>query len=248
RLMLPDPTKSIIHVAGGLVVTPAGELLISFMAHDAPVADPAVIKNHIWVIRSKDAGSAFDEPVPVAASVVYGNNGDELRMLNSPARGRLVRAPATTSPFRGRLYVSYLTVLDGRLQVLVAASSDTGRTWRAPVKVNDDTGSANHSNPEIAVNDHGAVAVLWNDRRAGPNDLCFRATVSASVDGGASFLPNVPLERTGTCPVGAGPRPSQSLGGFTGRYVQGGETQGLAALPAGKFMAVYLGGGARVRL
>src|SRR5262249_5526396 len=225
-----------------------GELLVSFIAHDAPVADPVTIKNHIWVIRSNDGGRTFDEPVPVAPSVVYGNAGDELRMLKSLAGARLGMDSAPASPDRGRLYLSYLTVLDGRLQVLVAASSDTGRTWRAPVKVNDDTGAANHSNPEIAVNDRGAVAVLWNDRRADPNDLCFRATVTASVDGGASFLPNVPLERTGTCPVGAGPRPSQSLGGFTGRYVQGGETQGLAALPAGKFMAVYLGGGARVRL
>src|SRR6185503_20526404 len=32
RLMLPDPTKSIIHVPGGLVVAPNGDLFMSYMA------------------------------------------------------------------------------------------------------------------------------------------------------------------------------------------------------------------------
>lgn len=243
RLLLPDPTRSIIHVPGALVVAPNGDLFVSFMAHDAPVTDLATIKNHIWVIHSTDGGRTFTEPVAAAASVVYGNKGDELKMLKSLAAARLVMDTARASPFRSRLYLSYLTALEGRLQVMVAASSDSGRSWTAPIKVNDDTGSANHSNPQIAVNDRGAVAVTWNDRRTDPNDLCFRATVSASVDGGTTFLPSVPLESTVTCPLGPNPARPLKLDGFVGRYVQGGETQGLAALPGGRFIAVFVGGG-----
>jgi hypothetical protein len=248
RLFLPDPTRSIIHVPGGLVVAPNGDLLIPFLAHDAPPTDLAVLKNHIWVIRSTDGGRVFGEPVAAAASVVYGNRGDEIKMLKSLAVARLVMDTARASAFRGRLYLAYLTALDGRLQVMVTTSRDTGRTWGPPAKVNDDTGSANHSNPQIAVNDRGAVAVTWNDRRVDPNDLCFRATVSASLDGGMSFLPSIPLEEEATCPLGPNPARPLKLDSFVGRYVQGGETQGLAALPAGKFLAVFIGGGRTMQL
>jgi hypothetical protein len=248
RLMLPDPTTSIIHVPGGLLVAPNGDLLASFMAHDAPVTDPATIKNHIWVLRSTDGGRTFNEPVAAAASVVYGNKGDELKMLKSLAVARLVMDTASASPYRGRLYVAFLTAVDDRLQVMVVASSDTGRTWGSPVTVNDDVGKANHSTPQIAVNDRGVVAVTWNDRRADPDDLCFRATVSASVDGGVTFLTSVPLDTASVCPLGKNPGRPLQLEGFTGRYVQGGETQGLAGLPSGKFLTVFVSGGRTMQL
>ena len=186
RLMLPDPTTSIIHVPGGLVVAPNGDLLASFMA--------------------------------------------------------------SASPIRGRLYVAFLTAVDDRLQVMVVASSDTGRTWGSPVKVNDDVGTANHSTPQIAVNERGVVAVTWNDRRADPDDLCFRATVSASVDGGVKFLTSVPMDTASVCPLGKNSGHPLRLDGFTGRYVQGGETQGLAGLPGGKFLTVFVGGGRTMQL
>ena len=248
RLFLPDPTHSIIHVAGGLVVAANGELFVSFMAHDVPVSDPATLKNHIWVMRSPDGGRTFRDPVAAATSVVYGNRGDELKMLKSLAGARITMDTSAASAFRGRLYLSYLTVLDRRLQVVVTASRDSGQTWSAPVRVNDDAGTANHSNPQIAVNDRGDVAVVWNDRRADPRDLCFRTTVSVSLDGGATFLPSVPVEATSTCPLGENATPPFKLDGFTGRYVQGGETQGLAALPGRRFLAVFVGGGATMQL
>jgi len=241
--MLPDPATSIIHIPGGLVIAPDGGLFISFMAHDVPVVDPVAIKNHIWVLRSNDGGRTFADPVSAVPGVVYGNRGDELKMLKSLAGARLALDTAQTSRYRGRLYVSFLTVLEGRLQVMVTSSSDTGRTWRSPVRVNDDAGSANHSNPQITVGDRGDVVVIWNDRRADPNDLCFRATVSASVDGGETFLPNVPLTQTASCPLGRDPKTVAGLAGFAGRFMQGGETQGLAAVPGGKFLAVFVGSG-----
>jgi hypothetical protein len=110
------------------VVAPNGDLFVSFMAHDAPITDLATIKNHIWVMHSTDGGRTFAEPVPAAASVVYGNKGDELQRLKSLAVARLVMDTACASAFRGRLYLAYLTALDGRLQVMVAASSDSGRS------------------------------------------------------------------------------------------------------------------------
>ncbi len=209
RLVLPDPARSIIHTPSGLVVLPSGKLLISFLAHDVPVVDPALVKNHIWMAKSLAmAGLAMDT--------------------------------ARASPYRGRVYLSWLSVDAGRLQVFVAASNDTGQTWTAPVRVNDDIGAANHSNPALAVNDEGVVLVLWNDRRADSTDACFRATVSASLNGGATFLPSVPLVTRSVCPLGPGPIKPFQVEGFRERYLNGGETQGLVSLPGGEFLVGFI--------
>lgn len=105
--------------------------------------------------------------------------------------------------------------------------------------VNDDTGSANHSNPAITVTDAGVLVVLWNDRRADPLDRCFRARASASLDGGATFVPSVPLTITDVCPA-TGDLADFSTRRFRLRFANGGETQGLAPLPGGDVLAVWV--------
>ncbi len=241
RLLLLDPARSIIHTPGSVVITPDGKILISVMAHDAPIRDLSLIENHVWILRSDDGGRTFGDPIPAATTVIHGNKGDPVKVAKSLATAGLAMDTAQGSPYRGRLYLGYLSVEDGRLQVMVAASSDTGRTWTRPVRVNDDGGTANHSNPVIAAN-AGSLVVLWNDRRADPNDLCFRATVAASIDGGASFLPNAPLVGVATCPLRGQPATSFGDWGFRERYLNGGETQGLAPLSGHAFLAVFVDG------
>jgi hypothetical protein len=239
RLLLPDPARSIIHVVSGFLVTPDAELILAILAHDVPVRDARLLDNHIWITRSTDAGRTFSEPVAAAPTVVHGNRGDERLMVMSLASTSLALDTSRQSPHSGRLYLSYLSVADGRLQVFVASSDDRGQSWSAPVRVNDDTGTANHSNPFLSVSD-GIVAVVWNDRRMAPHPSCFRTTVSASFDGGATFLPSAPMTDGFTCPLGAGGRDASD--GFRDRYANGGETQGLAALPGGRFLAVWVDG------
>ncbi len=53
---------------------------------------------------------------------------DELKMLKSLAVARLVMDTASVSPYRGRLYVAFLTAVDDRLQVMVRA--ERRRDWR----------------------------------------------------------------------------------------------------------------------
>ena len=91
--------------------------------------------------------------------------------------------------------------------MLVGASGDGGRSWGAPVGV-DDAGGADQDTPQIAVDGRGVVAVTWNDRRDDPEGLCFRARASASLDGGATFLPSVPLA---PAPVRSAARPAPWL-------------------------------------
>ena len=76
---------------------------------------------------------------------------------------------------------------------------------------------------------------MWNDRRVDPDDLCFRATVSASVDAGVAFLTSIPLDTASVCPLGKNTGRPLQLDGFTARYLQGGETEGSARSGMGNF-------------
>ncbi len=240
RLFLPDPGAAIIHTPGGLLATPDGRLLVSFMAHDVPVRNPALIDNHVWTIRSDDAGRTFADPVAAGISRTHGNAGDLRGMVKSLATAGLAMDTSRSSPWRGRVYLTWVHLLDGRLQVMLAVSSDTGRRWFPPVRVNDDSGTANHSNPGVAVGSTGAVAVLWNDRRDDPLDACFRARVRVSLDGGNRFLPSAPLTAGGACPLSGAETGPFTPDRFAHRFANGGETQGLAPLPDGKFLAIWV--------
>jgi hypothetical protein len=82
-------------------------------------------------------------------------------------------------------------------------SDDDGAAWSdPPVRVNDDATARSQFLPRVAVDQTtGVVAVSWHDARddggagAGDRDGVYRHTVWAavSVDGGASFLANVPI-------------------------------------------------------
>jgi len=237
RIFLPDPTRSIIHIPGGVVATSDGKVMISYMAHDRPVLDGALLRNHIWVMRSDDGGRRFADPVAVSPSVLHGNRSGRILAAKSASIAAIAMDTASSSPWRGRVAVSWLTRHEGRLQVMVATSSDTGRSWTEPVRVNDDSTGANHSTPVVAVH-YGVIVVLWNDRRADPGDLCFRATVSASLDGGVTFLPNVAVPVAETCPLRTGSPLTERNRSFRERWLNGGETQGLVPIGAGAFLAV----------
>lgn len=246
RLLLPDPVTSIVQVAGRPLWMPDGSLLIPFIGHRVPVTGEPLVQNRIWLLRVVRSGAVFEDPVPVVNTVSHGWSSNEMLMWKGIAGVQLELDTAVTSPLRGRLYLSYLTVHAGRLQVMLTASADTGRTWNAPVTVNDDRSMSNHSNPHISINAAGAIAVIWNDRSEDPSDLCFRARFTASIDGGKSFLPSVPVASEASCPVRSeSPYDSRT---FAGRFINGGETQGLAALPDGRFLAVFVAGQARMQL
>ena len=76
--------------------------------------------------------------------------------------------------------------------IFVRYSDDNGVTWSTPVQVNDDTGTNSQFFSSIAVDQTtGNVAIGWYDCRNSPGNDTAEYFVSASIDGGATFLPNV---------------------------------------------------------
>src|SRR5712692_7060663 len=66
-------------------------------------------------------------------------------------------------------------------------SSDGGRSWSTPSRVNDDGGNAPQAQPNLALDSANNIYIAWTDMRNGNNDVYF----SKSITGGLTFSANV---------------------------------------------------------
>ncbi|MHB1840209.1 MAG: sialidase family protein [Acidobacteriaceae bacterium] len=89
------------------------------------------------------------------------------------------------------LYVTWSDYRNGDIDVFCARSVDGGRKWSAPVRVNND---AIHDGSDqffqwLTVDPvTGAIAILFYDRRADPENHKTLVTLARSTDGGQTFL------------------------------------------------------------
>jgi hypothetical protein len=165
-----------------------------------------------------------------------------------------IRAAIDSSsvPFKDRIYVTWVEFENNDYVVKVTHSDDLGLSWSNAVTVNDNNGPHDSANAAIAVNRDGIVSVVWNDRRDDVRGECYRLYVSASLDGGDTFLPNVQVNSHRTCPNTQGNWSGSAsvfsdsnsiiLSGVPNRFSNGGETQGLAAGPDGRFHVIWING------
>lgn len=118
-----------------------------------------------------------------------------------------IAVDASQGPHRDRIYAAWDAWLAGRRQVVVAYSSDRGRTWSTPRIVNDDQPrpdggrGPDHFQPAIAVNRAGVVGLSWYDRRDNPDNIGYYTRFSASLDGGDTWLPSVQVSEEPSQPI-----------------------------------------------
>jgi len=141
----------------------------------------------IWCDRSLDGGVTFGSDVFVATQP----GGWD---FDVPGLGRANGLPTTlcdasTSPFRGRVYVMWSDQRAGTgdTDVFVARSSDGGQTWSAPVRVNTDATATHQFFPAAALDPvSGILYVLYYDRHATTGNAT-DVYLSRSADGGQTF-------------------------------------------------------------
>jgi hypothetical protein len=75
----------------------------------------------------------------------------------------------------------------GTRRVLLVSSRDGGATWAAPVAVSPATPGADQFLPAVAVDPHGRVDVVFDDRRDDPEHTRIALYDAWSRDGGATF-------------------------------------------------------------
>lgn len=147
------------------------------------------------VLSSEDRGATWGEAVEVGSFV----NGPERNEYGWPAlRGSTFRIVPVGSlavdrsdgPFAGRVYVVYFDHAAGHGETMLTWSDD-GATWSAPIRVNDDAADADQFMPAVSVGPDGTVDVSWQDRRDDPENHLFHTYYAYSVDGGATFSPNL---------------------------------------------------------
>lgn len=152
---------------------------------------------------------AFDIAIPAMSS---------RRALLYPACG----ADASAGPNRGTLYCSWMDgTLNTGVEVFTARSANSGQTWSAPLKVNDDTGVDDHFNQWLAVDpSDGSVNLSWNDTRNDPTRISTDVFYARSTDAGVTFGANLQ--------VTTAPTNESCCGADLGN--QYGDYEGIAAL------------------
>lgn len=106
---------------------------------------------------------------------------------------------ASNGPHRGALYVNWIDTRNGDPDVFVMRSGDHGKTWSAPVRVNDDpkgNGAVQFFTWMAVDPSDGSINVLFYDRRplrqasagqGGRKGTMSGLTLARSTDGGATF-------------------------------------------------------------
>jgi len=167
--------------------------------------------------KSDGLGTSWDAPTTpgrpnAALQIVRSTNGGEtisggvkvddwyfpnFKLTPSTTGVSALAADTQSATFRNSVYVVWPDVRSGRVEIRFSYSRDGGRTWARSVVVNDDhdtsANARDHLQPMIAVNSSGVIGVAWYDRRDAPDNFWWMVRFTASLDGGETFLPSVPV-------------------------------------------------------
>lgn len=150
---------------------------------------------HLFVSRSDDKGKTFSAPVRVTSGPEYIAGDGENR-------------PKIVAAGGGRIYVSYTQSLDAPMtgHVRFSRSLDGGKTFSAPVTVNDDRQVISHRFEALGVNGRGEIHLAWLDKRdlhaaRAEGEPYAGAAVYRAVsrDGGKSFANSKVLDHSCEC-------------------------------------------------
>jgi len=125
---------------------------------------------------------------PKPAIVTLPRSGQYLLALT----GSIVEAPSYLLRLR-TLDVSPSSLARDMRDIVLVRSTDGGTTWSPKVRVNHDPAGADQHQPSVAVDEQGRVYVAWYDRRGSEFGNSVRPFAAVSVDGGATFGPDLPL-------------------------------------------------------
>jgi hypothetical protein len=156
------------------------------------VYDPATLANGIVAVSSSDGGLTWTKTNPVVLNFLTSTN------LNIPFEDKYwIAADANLlSPYKDRIYVAWdrnesCGFFCTNQVLMVSSSSDQGKTWTAPVKINDGTSQSErviYAFPAVAPD--GAVYASWLDYAQN------KIFIDKSTDGGATWGKDVVVAST----------------------------------------------------
>ena len=174
------------HQAAIAAVDPEGDLYVCWLDRGA---------SQILIRKSHDGGLTFTNPVNGGAAVqsivqIPGTMKGNIRANSFPS--------IAIDQDDGQIYITYAAQVAGdQGDVFLTVSTDHGKTWGAPVRVNDDATKTDQWMPSVAVTDDGVVGVMFYDRRNDPvNNLNIDVYLAVSTDHGKSVHANQRITTT----------------------------------------------------
>jgi hypothetical protein len=163
----------------------------------------------IVMCKSTDQGVTFDQPQAVTQLETQGFPFGDLGLTDSGGNSFTTNAfpQAALNPVTGDIYVAYsdrTSDSSDEANVYFTESSDGGKHWTNPLRVNDDATTNDQWFPALAVTPDGNhVGLFWYDRRLDPaNNLIDRFGAIGSVSGHTvSFAPNFRITDVSFPPV-----------------------------------------------
>ena len=199
-----------------IVVEPDGTLEVAALYFNLIASHP--VPTRILALSSPDAGITWTTPV-LAATI------HDIIGTFPPQKYRALSLPALASdPRTGQLYLTWSDKGTGDADVLLITSKDKGKTWSAPLRVNDDPvrNGAQQFQPQLAVSPQGIVTVSFFDTRNDPHRKLIDVYLAQSLNHAASFQKNIRVTSQGWDPTVQAPTDDDGKK-FIGDY------QGLAA-------------------
>ena len=211
----PPTTRKCEGVLGATpAILPDGTIAVAYAYYDLSGQRPT----KLLVVTSKDSGFTWSSPTLIATT-------HDTPGAFPPANFRNSTLPAfAADPTTDQLYIAWAEEQNHEANIVLSTSTDAGKTWSAPRKINDDPAGkgAIHIQPQLAVAPDGVVSVSFFDSRASLTPHLLDVYLAQSIDHAHSFMPDVRVTQqpfdTNT------DEPKDSNGdGFIGDY------QGLAA-------------------
>ncbi|HEX4591625.1 MAG TPA: FG-GAP-like repeat-containing protein, partial [Gemmataceae bacterium] len=181
---------------GSIAVGPKGQVVVAY-ENPSDGSEPAAILTNL----DPDGGGTqtFGQSRLATTTNVGGFHGLPAQPSRTVDAEAFLAYDRSGDAHNGRLYLVYTdsaASTPNDTNIFVRFSDNDGGSWSSPVKVNDDTGNHSQFFSGIAVDQTtGNVAVGWFDARNSPANTQTEYFVSASVDGGATFLPNVQVSK-----------------------------------------------------
>lgn len=170
-------------IAGSSALLSDGTFIVSVQLRPGKLRQDSKSDGSVVVFRSIDGGETLEPATGVAD--YYDTPG----VFPIPT----LAADGGSASFKDRVYTVWQDTRDGHSRLLLAFSSDMGKTWSAPRLVSDAISKRKQDllYPAIRVNKDGVVGVVWYDRRDRTREDEYDLRFAASLDGGETFTPSV---------------------------------------------------------
>jgi hypothetical protein len=184
-----------------IAVAPDGRVYVAWTEIDVtqPQA-PATIR----MDQSGNGGMTWGPDINVQTGLL-GTPGNVSTMSRLDARSRtfpcLAVAPAQNPNGTYDLYLVYASDPDGagpdEADVFFTMSPLAGVLWTMPLRLSTDLTPGDNLQPWVKVKPNGWIDVAWYDRRNDPTDTNWDVWITRSIDGGATWAPEVALTGPG---------------------------------------------------